>query len=74
LLVVVSDGRFRPRQRECGQERIARLTKAGCAVLWLALDAGAVPLNGAHKVTLTVPADAAGAIGQAAVRALAISG
>jgi hypothetical protein len=71
LLVVVSDGHFRPQQRECGQQRIARLTKAGCAVLWLALDDRAFPLDGVHKVALSVPADAVGAIGQAAVRALA---
>jgi hypothetical protein len=74
LLVIVSDGHFRPRQRECGQERVTRLTKAGCAVLWLVLDARAVPLDGVHKIPLTVPADAVGAIGQAAIRALAISG
>jgi hypothetical protein len=74
LLVVVSDGHFRSRQRECGQERIARLTKAGCAVLWLALDTRALPLGGTHKVMLSVPADAVDSIGQAAIRALAISG
>jgi hypothetical protein len=74
LLVVVSDGHFRSRQREGGQERVTRLTRAGCAVLWLALDSRAIPLGRTHKVTLTVPADAVDAIGQAAVRALAISG
>ncbi len=70
LLVVVSDGHFNPRQRQCGQQRVARLTKAGCAVLWLALNDRAFPLDGVHKVALTVPADAVDAIGQAAVRAL----
>jgi hypothetical protein len=73
LLVVVSDGHFRSRQRVCGQERIARLTKAGCAVLWLALGTGDTPLDGVHTVTLATPADAIGAIAKAAARALAAS-
>jgi hypothetical protein len=71
LLVVVSDGRFRPDQRRGGHERVARLKKASCAVLWLALQADATPIEGALSIKLADPADAAVAIGQAAVRALA---
>jgi hypothetical protein len=71
LLVVVSDGRFRADQRRGGKERVARLKRTGCAVLWLALQQDATPIEGALSITLTDPADAVVAIGQAAVRALA---
>jgi hypothetical protein len=71
LLVVVSDGRFRADQRRGGQERVARLRRTGCAVLWLALQQDATPIEGALSITLTDPADAVVAIGQAAIRALA---
>lgn len=70
LLVVVSDGRFRTDQRERGRERIALLCRSGCGVLWLALQPDARPIEGARSVTLTSPADAVAAIGQAAARAL----
>lgn len=73
LLVVVSDGHFNPRQRECGQQRIARMTKAGCAVLWLALDDRAFPLDGVHKVASRFPPMRQARFGHAAVRALAAS-
>lgn len=72
LLVVVSDGQFvGPGERDGARERVARLTKAGCAVLWLDLFCGAslVP-PGAKRVALTTPAEAADAIGSAAVAAL----
>jgi hypothetical protein len=69
LLVIVSDGIFTSQQRDDGQERIKRLASTGCAVLWLALDYAA-PLDGAHLVTLSDPAEAATAIGRAATRAL----
>ena len=36
LLVIVSDGQFRPDPRREAQTRINRLTAAGCGVLWLA--------------------------------------
>jgi hypothetical protein len=71
LLVVVSDGRFRADQRRGGQERVARLKKTGCAVLWLALQPDATPIEGALSIMLADPADAVVAIGQAAIRALA---
>jgi hypothetical protein len=74
LLVIVSDGRYRPRQRDGGQQRIRRLVSAGCGVLWMVLDATtAKPLESARTVTLTAPSDAADAIGRAAVSALAES-
>jgi len=71
LLVVVSDGRFRADQRRGGQERVARLKRTGCAVLWLALQQDATPIEGALSIILADPADAVVAIGQAAIRALA---
>jgi hypothetical protein len=49
LLVVVSDGRFRPDQRLGGQERVTRLVKAGCGVLWLAPSPRANPLDGSKS-------------------------
>jgi hypothetical protein len=71
LLVIASDGIFiGPGELTGGQERITRLIKHGCGVLWLALGDGALVMDGAHLVTLTNPADAATAIGQAATRAL----
>jgi hypothetical protein len=69
LLVIVSDGIFHGNELTGGQERITRLTGHGCAVLWLDLD-GAFAMDGAHRVTLTNPADAADIIGRAATRAL----
>jgi hypothetical protein len=74
LLVVVSDGRFRPDQRLGGQERVSRLLKAGCGVLWLAPGPRSNPLDGSQIVTLADPSAAAGAIGQAVIRALAAAG
>lgn len=71
LLVVVSDGRFRADQRRGGEERINRLKRNGCAVLWLALQPDATPIEGALSITLANPAEAVVAIGQAAIRALA---
>ena len=73
LLVIVSDGGFVGYgEMEGARDRVARLTKAGCAVLWLDLFGGysAVP-PGAVRVMLTNPAEAADAIGKAAVTALA---
>ena len=70
LLVVVSDGRFRADQRRCGQERVSRLKRSGCAVLWLALQPDATPIEGTLSITLADPAEAVAAIGQAAIRAL----
>ncbi|WP_395111307.1 hypothetical protein [Actinomadura sp. SCN-SB] len=70
LLVVVSDGIFTAEQRRTGQQRIDRLTAAGCAVLWLALSGRVNPMDGPHLVTLTDPAGAVSAIGAAATRAL----
>lgn len=70
LLVIVSDGKYRMYEREPAQAEVNRLIKSGCAVLWLALGEDSTPLTGAQLVTLTDPAHAAAAIGQAAVRAL----
>ncbi|WP_433236021.1 VWA domain-containing protein [Actinomadura nitritigenes] len=70
LLVVVSDGKFKDPHPTLGQQRLDRLTAAGCAVLWLAPDRHATVLNGAHHVTLTDPARTADTIGAAATQAL----
>src|SRR5690606_24338448 len=70
LLVIVSDGIFKGDQREDGQQRLDRLTAAGCGVLWLSMNGRTRAMKGAHLVALTDPAAAADAIGAAAVRAL----
>ncbi|MFC5188114.1 hypothetical protein [Actinomadura harenae] len=70
LLIVVSDGIFPAAERALGRDRIARLTAAGCAVLWLAMDERTRPIDGADVVALTDPAQAAAVIGTAATRAL----
>src|SRR5262249_47385671 len=62
LLVIVSDGEFRPTQLRDGPVRIARLVKAGCAVLWLAVNDRTVPMEGAHTIAVSDPSEAAGAI------------
>ncbi|MCO5999766.1 VWA domain-containing protein [Actinoallomurus sp. WRP9H-5] len=71
LLVIVSDGVFRAEELTDGQQRITRLTRTGCAVLWLTPDTTHYPMHGAHTVTLTDPAETAATIGRAAARALA---
>ncbi|MWA07392.1 VWA domain-containing protein [Actinomadura sp. LD22] len=70
LLVVVSDGKFKDPHPTLGQKRLDRLTASGCAVLWLAPHDRATVLNGAHRVILTDPTQAADTIGAAATRAL----
>ncbi len=71
LLVIVSDGQFRPDPRREAQTRINRLLAAGCGVLWLAPAHGHVtPLRGATVATLSDPAATARAIGRAATTAL----
>jgi hypothetical protein len=70
LLVIVSDGKFKDPHPTLGQQRLDRLTTAGCAVLWLAPDRHATVLDGAHRLTLADPAQTADTIGAAATRAL----
>jgi hypothetical protein len=70
LLVIVSDGYFDDDERAYGQARITRLISSGCGVLWLSPDDVDLIRRGAHALTLTNPAQAADAIGQAATRAL----
>ena len=71
LLVIVSDGQFRPDPRREAQTRIDRLLAAGCGVLWLAPAHGHVtPLRGATVAALSDPAATARAIGRAATTAL----
>jgi hypothetical protein len=70
LLVIVSDGRFRPEPRRAGQRKLDRLRTAGCAVLWLTTRDTDTPLSGATVHRLTDPTTAARAIGRAATTAL----
>jgi hypothetical protein len=70
LLVIVSDGRFRPAPRRDGQKRLNRLRAAGCAVLWLTTRDTDTPLDGATVHRLTDPTSTARAIGHAATAAL----
>jgi uncharacterized protein with von Willebrand factor type A (vWA) domain len=70
LLVIVSDGKFKDPHPTLGQQRLDRLTTTGCAVLWLAPDQHATVLDGAHRLTLTDPAQTADTIGAAATRVL----
>lgn len=70
LLVIVSDGQYRPAPRNGGQRRLDRLRAAGCAVLWLTTGPLDTPLDGARVHLLTDPATTAQAIGHAATAAL----
>jgi hypothetical protein len=70
LLVIVSDGQFRPDPRRDGQTRVTRLLASGCAVLWLAPEGHSEPLHGVTVHQLTDPTTTADAIGRAAAAAL----
>ncbi|MBH0777691.1 hypothetical protein IT779_15555 [Nocardia sp. NEAU-351] len=71
LLVMISDGYFRPHVRARAQQRLDRLRAAGCAVLWLTPDdPDATPLRGATVHTLTDPAATIQAIARAATTAV----
>ncbi|MFI9509043.1 VWA domain-containing protein [Nocardia sp. NPDC052566] len=71
LLVIISDGDFRPAPRAAAQQRLNRLRETGCAVLWLTPDEPwAQPLTGATVHELTNPADTIAAIARAAVTAV----
>ncbi|MFF4501605.1 VWA domain-containing protein [Streptomyces sp. NPDC001401] len=71
LLVIASDGYYRPDEAARAAERIAALRTTGCAVLWLAFDPEPCPLPGTTLLQLADPAQAAAAIGKAATAALA---
>jgi hypothetical protein len=70
LLVIASDGRYRPDEAAPAAERITALRSTGCAVLWLAFAPNPRPLPGATLLELTNPAHAAPAIAQAATTAI----
>jgi hypothetical protein len=71
LLVIVSDGLFRPEPRTAAQRRADRLRASGCGLLWLAPTSPDVtPLRGATVQPLTDPATTARAIARAATTAL----
>ncbi|WP_326596579.1 VWA domain-containing protein [Streptomyces sp. NBC_01803] len=71
LLVIASDGLYSPDETARAAQRITALTKAGCAVLWLAFAPDPWALPGTTLLELTDPAHAAAAIGKAAASALA---
>lgn len=71
LLVIASDGRYRPTEAIPAAARITALRATGCAVLWLAFAPDPRPLPGVTVLELTDPAQAAAEIGRAATRALA---
>lgn len=71
LLVIASDGYYRPEEAAAAAERMTALCAAGCAVLWLAFDPDPRPLPGTTLLELADPAQAATAIGNAAAAALA---
>ncbi|MEV0604266.1 hypothetical protein AB0I82_33905 [Streptomyces sp. NPDC050315] len=71
LLVIASDGHYRPEEAAPAAQRIAALRATGCAVLWLAFDPDPRPLPGTTVLELADPAQAAAAIGKAATVALA---
>ncbi|SDN05745.1 VWA domain-containing protein [Allokutzneria albata] len=71
LLVIVSDGDFRPEPRQRGQQLLDRLRANGCAVLWITPDVPwRNPLTGTTVHVMTDPTTTAQAIGRAATAAL----
>jgi len=71
LLMIISDGAYTADERAGGQQRLARLARTGCGVLWLAPDTRwSNPMAGAQAVTITDPAATAETIAKAATRAL----
>jgi hypothetical protein len=71
LLVIASDGAYYAHEASAAAERVTRLIKHGCAVLWLAFAPDPQVLPGATLLQLTDPATAAEEIGKAAARAIA---
>lgn len=71
LLVIASDGYYRPDEAARASQRVTALRTEGCAVLWLAFAPDPRPLPGTTLIELADPAQAATAIGQAATAALA---
>ncbi|WP_255650028.1 VWA domain-containing protein [Frankia sp. ArI3] len=70
LLVIISDGAFRPDELLGAAVRLPRLATAGCHLLWIQPHELSSPLPPAHVVTLSHPRDTATAIAAAALRAL----
>jgi hypothetical protein len=71
LLVIVSDGQYTQPERDGGQQRITRLARSGCGILWLApATSWSDPMDHTQAAVLDDPAATAGAIARAATRAL----
>jgi VWA domain containing CoxE-like protein len=75
LLVIVSDGAYTEDERAGGQQRITRLARSGCGILWLAPDGPwSKPMAHAQVAVLDDPAATTEAIARAATRALTTPG
>ncbi|WP_067667093.1 VWA domain-containing protein [Nocardia miyunensis] len=70
LLVIISDGFFRPQPSVAAQHRIDRLRASGCAVLWLSPDEHCAPMKGVTEHVLADPTLTAATIARAAVAAV----
>ncbi|MCU4750049.1 VWA domain-containing protein [Streptomyces sp. G-5] len=70
LLVIASDGKYPPPERERATTRITALNNHGCPVLWLAFAPNPRPLPGTTLIHLTTPAEAIPTIAKAATRAV----
>jgi hypothetical protein len=74
LLVIASDGMYRPWETGAAAWRIKALTESGCAVLQIAFEGtwyGTSPIPGATYVELANPATAPDTIAKAATEAIA---
>jgi hypothetical protein len=79
LLVVVSDGHYRPDQRRKAQESLAKANRLGVAILWVTFDSEGEPrgiLNGTDGKVVRVGSDdnIAELIGRAATDAIGAVG
>ncbi|MEV0112556.1 VWA domain-containing protein [Streptomyces sp. NPDC050844] len=70
LLVIASDGYYRPDEAAHAADRITALRQAGCAVLWLAFEPDPRPLPGSTLLQLDDPASAITANAAAATTAI----
>ncbi|GAA2377784.1 VWA domain-containing protein [Streptomyces carpaticus] len=70
LLVIASDGKYLPPERERATTRITTLNNHGCPVLWLAFAPNPRPLPGTTLIHLTTPAEAVPTIAKAATQAV----
>jgi uncharacterized protein with von Willebrand factor type A (vWA) domain len=70
LLVLATDGFLLPWEKKAALDRITRLRRTGCAVLWLSFDEYTDALDGLTPVSVTDPARVIGVIEKAATAAI----